>query len=112
MFVTHKPPGKAKTMSVRIYHGEYSVSEQRKFVLVIGCYVRDVLGEDGMTPNADTNLRSDEVRVVAMNRLLKGKARVITANKTEPQHRDFMYHYKMNTRRTGRATFLLLSLRS
>ena len=88
-------------MSVRIYHGEYSVSKQRKFVLVIGCYVRDVLGEDDMTPNADTNLRSDEVRVVAMKRLLKGKARVITANKTGPQHLDFMYHYKMNTGRTG-----------
>ena len=69
---------------------------QRNFVLIIGCHQRDVLGADGMRPVPGTPLHSDEVRVAAMNRLLKGKARVITANKRAPE-RDFLFHYQVDT---------------
>lgn len=69
---------------------------QRKFVLIIGCHQRDVLGPDGMRPVPGTPLHSDEVRVAAMNRQLKGKARVITANKRAAD-RDFLFHYQVDT---------------
>ena len=49
-----------------------------------------------MRPVPGTPLHSDEVRVAAMNRLLKGKARVITANKRAPE-RDFLFHYQVDT---------------
>ena len=49
-----------------------------------------------MRPVPGTPLHSDEVRVAAMNRQLKGKARVITASKRAPE-RDFLFHYQLDT---------------
>ena len=49
------------------------------FVLVIGCRTRNVLGEDGMHGKDGCILTSDEVRVVELNKLLEGKARVVAA---------------------------------
>ena len=60
---------------------------QTKFILIIGCHHRDVLGPDGCGWTIDPNvkLHSDEVRVAEMNRQQRGKARVITANKGVPE---------------------------
>ena len=74
------------------------VHDVPKFVLIIGCRTRDVLGEDGMHPKEGCELTSDEVRVVAMNKILAGRARVITLNKKSDEGNKF--HFGADTRTT------------
>ena len=61
-----------------------------KFVLFLAAHHRDILGPDGT--DIHENLHSDEIRVASLNRLLEGRARVITMNK-RPTGK---YHFQVN----------------
>ena len=69
-----------------------------KFVLLLGFRQRkDVLGPQGT--NIEEGLTSDEIRVASLNRLLEGRARVITMNKKHDAGNK--YHLDVNLQQSS-----------